>query len=239
MAAAMLPSVAQYMGAGDEDGARRSIRLSVKTTMLISIPCAVGMFSLARPVTRLLFFSNGQEAEDLATALLMALSLSVVFYSLSTLNSQILQGLGRLNMPIVNAGIALAVQSAVAVALLCFTELDLYAIVAANTLYSGVMCYLNQRAVRKAVGYRQDVKGTFVVPGIAALLMGAVARAVYEGLLLLTGSFRLGLIVSIPAGVCVYFALLLLFRGVTERELQSFPKGYLLVKLAKKIRLLH
>ena len=237
MAAAMLPSVAQLIAARNEDGARNSITLAVKTTMLISIPCAVGLFALARPVTSLLF-SNTREEEDLATVLLMALSLSVVFYALSTLNSQILQGLGKLNMPIINAGISLAVQSVVAVVLLFLTDLDLYSFAIAHTVYSGLMCFLNQWAVRRAIGYRQEIIKTFVVPGVAAGLMGAAAWAVYEGLLLLTSSPKISVVIAIIAGVCVYFAMLLLFRGVTEQELKSLPKGYLLVRMAKKLRLM-
>ena len=162
----------------------------------------------------------------------------MVFYALSTLNSQILQGLGKLNMPIVNAGIALAVQTAAAVGLLFFTDLDLYSIAIANTLYSGVMCLLNQWAVRRAVGYRQEVTRTFLIPALAAVFMGAAAWAVYEALLMLTKSPKISVVVAVLLGACVYFVMLLLFRGVTEQELRGFPKGYLLVKLAKKIRLM-
>ena len=237
IAAAIIPAVAQLVAARDEDGARDTIGLAVKTTMLISIPCAVGLFVLARPITALLF-SNTREAEDLATALLMAMALSVVFFALSTLNSQVLQGLGRLNTPIINAAIALAVQSVLAVVLLFFTSLDLYSIAISNTVYSGIMCLLNQRAVRKASGYRQEMMRTFVIPGLAAVFMGAAAWAVYEALLMLTKSPRISVVVAIPLGACVYFAMLLLFRGVTEQELRNFPKGYLLVKLAKKVRLM-
>ena len=237
IAAAAMPSVAQLVAARDEEGTRENISLAVKTTMLISIPCAVGLFVLARPVTALLF-TYTKEAEDLATALLMALALSVVFYALSTLNSQVLQGLGKLNMPIINAGIALALQSAVAVGLLFFTNLDLYSIAIANTIYSAIMCLLNQRAVRKASGYRQEVTGTFLIPALASAVMGAAVWALYEGLLLLTKSPRISVVIAIPLGACIYFMMLLLFRGVTEQELRSFPKGYLLVKLAKKMRLL-
>ena len=237
MAAAMLPSVAQLIAARNVEGARNSIALAVKTTMLISIPCAAGLFALARPITGLLFSNTGEE-EDLATVLLTALALSVVFYALSTLNSQILQGLGKLNMPIINAGISLAVQSVVAVVLLFYTDLDLYSFAIAHTLYSGLMCFLNQWAVRRAIGYRQEIIKTFVIPGVASGLMGAAAWAVYEGLLLLTGSPKISVVIAILIGACAYFAMLLVFRGVTEKELKSLPKGYLLVKMAKKLRLM-
>lgn len=237
MAAAMIPTVSQLVAAENLEGAREKIGTAVKTTMIISIPCAVGLFVLARPVTGLLF-KNTQEAEDLATKLLMTLAVSVIFYALSTLNSQILQGLGKLNAPIINAGAALVIQTAVAVLLLFFTDLDLYSIAIANTVYSGVMCILNQIAVRRAAGYRQEIVHTFFIPLLASAFMGAFVWAVYEGLLLLTKSPKIAVVPAILLGACVYFALLLLFRGVTEKELRGFPKGYLLVKAAKKCRLL-
>ncbi len=68
--------------------------------------------------------------------------------------------------------------------------------------------------------------------------MGAVAWAVYDGLLLLTKSPRISVIPAILIGAAVYFVMLILMRGVTERELRSFPKGYLLVRVAKKCRLI-
>ena len=68
--------------------------------------------------------------------------------------------------------------------------------------------------------------------------MGGAARAVYEGLLLLTDSPGFSVIPAIMLGACVYFVFLILFRGVSETELRSFPKGHLLVKLAKKCRLM-
>ena len=155
MAAAMIPLVAQLIASADYAGGQgRKIGLSIKSTMIISIPCAVGLFALARPVTALLF-RNTREEEDLATSLLMALALYIVFNALSSLTSQILQGLGKVSVPIVNAGIALVLQTVAAIVLLLFTDLDLYAIVIANTLYAVCVCVLNQVAVCRAVGYNR------------------------------------------------------------------------------------
>lgn len=237
MASAVIPSMAQLAAAGDIGAVREKIGMAVKTIMLISIPCAVGLFVLARPVTGLLF-NNTRETEDLATNLLMALSLSVIFYALSTLNSSILQGLGKVNTPIINAGIALVVQTIAAVLLLIFTDLDLYSMAIANTLYSGIMCILNQWAVRRAAGYRQEAVHTFLLPTLAAICMGAAAWATYEALLMMTSSPKISVAVAILLAVCVYFLMLLLFRGISEEELRSFPKGYMLVRMAKKCGLM-
>ena len=141
----------------------------------------------------------------MAAKLLMTLALSVRFYALSTLNSSILQGLGKANAPIINAAVALVIQTAAAAGLLYFTDMDLVAVAVANTLYSGIMCVLNQISVRRAVQYQQEIFTTFAVPAMAALFMGAAAWAVYEGLFLLTHSMQLSVIPAILIAACVEF----------------------------------
>ena len=238
MTSAMIPSIAQLIAANDERGAREKIGMAVKSTMIISIPCAVGLFVLAKPVTNLLFSSNSAESLDYSAKLLMALALSVVFYALSTVSNSILQGLGKVNIPIINAGIALVIQTMIAVVLLFSTDLDLYSIAIVNSIYSGVICLLNQYSVRKAIGYKQEMVKTFLLPALASAFMGAAAWAVYEGMYLLTDSMKISVIPAIIVAVIVYFVMLILLRGVTEQELRGFPKGYLLVKAAKKCRLI-
>lgn len=236
MAAAIIPTVSQLVARRQLADARDRTAQAVKTIMLISIPSAVGLFALAKPVTWLLF-PDGDTIE-LAARILMALAVSVIFYALSTLSNSILQGIGRVNIPIVNAAIALLIQTAVLVLLLCFTDLGIYAVVIATIVYSGLMCVLNQMSMHKALGYRQEIMNTFVVPLIAAAFMGAIARVLYEILLMLTGSIAVSAIPSIAAAVAVYFSLVILLKGVTEEELRAMPGGRRLVRVARKCHLM-
>lgn len=236
MASAIIPTVSQLVARRELSQAREKTGQAVKTIMLISIPSAVGLFALAKPITWLLF--PDESTIDLATKILMALAISVVFYALSTLSNSILQGIGRVNTPIINAAIALLLQTAVLVPLLLFTDLGIYAVVIATIVYSGLMCVLNQLSMHKALGYRQEIVSTFVIPLLASAFMGAIAWVVYESLLMLTGSIVVSVIPAILAAVAVYFVLLILFKGVTEEELRAMPKGHLLVKAAKKCRLM-
>lgn len=236
MAAAIIPTVSQLVARRQLADARDKTAQAVKTIMLISIPSAVGLFALAKPITWLLF--PDEDTIELATRILMALSVSIIFYALSTLSNSILQGIGRVNTPIVNAAIALLLQTAVLVLILCFTDLGIYGVVTATIVYSGLMCVLNQMSMHKALGYRQEIMNTFIIPLIASAFMGAIARVLYEILLMLTGSIIVSAVPSIAVAVAVYFSLVILFKGVTEEELRSMPKGHLLVRVAKKCRLM-
>ncbi|MDL2302495.1 polysaccharide biosynthesis protein [Lachnospiraceae bacterium OttesenSCG-928-D06] len=236
MASAMIPQMAQFMSKGDLWSVGEKISVAIKSTMLIAIPSAVGLFVLARPITRLLFAQAN--TIDMATVSLKALSASVIFYSLSTLSNSILQGIGKANIPIINAAISLVIQSAVCAVLIIYTDLDIYSLAVAMTVFSLVMCILNQMAIRRVVGYRQEIGKTFIIPLIAAGLMGAATWAVYEGVYMISSSVVISVVPAMLVAVCVYFAMLIVMKGVTESELRGFPKGYLLVKMAKKIRLL-
>lgn len=235
MAAAMLPSIATSITINHMDEAKKKIGSAVKTTMFISIPCAVGIFTLAEPIINLLF-TNTSDVLSFTSKLLMALSVSVIFYALSTLNSSILQGIGKVNAPIINACIALVLQTVIAFVLLMYTDLGIYSIIIANIVYSGIMCILNQRAVRKAIGYKQEYTKTFVVPICASVVMGVIIKIIYHCLYLCLGNMKLAVTPAILFGILIYFFLLFLLRGITEEDVKRMPKGEAILRLLKKCR---
>ena len=154
----------------------------------------------------------------------MALSLSTVFYALSTLNSSILQGIGKVNTPIINAAIALVAQTVIAVVLLITTNLGVYSIAIATTLYAGLMCLLNQYSVKKAIAYRQEYKKSFFIPMLAAMIMGVCIKLVYEGIYLLSASMKVSVILAILSGMVVYLFLLIVLKYFTKQELEVFTR---------------
>lgn len=236
MSAAMIPSISASFAKGDKEKTHRQIQVAVQTTMLISIPCAFGMLALAKPVTELLF--PQKESLALAAALLRAISVSVIFYALSTLTNAVLQGIGKVNAPVINAAAALVIQTVVLVVLLTYTDLSLYALAVAMVVYSFLMCVLNNVAVRKALGYRQEIKKTFLKPALSAMVMGVVAHYVYIIVYWFIPVNLIALLPSIFAAVVIYFTLVIKTGALSEEELKNIPKGGMIVRMAKKIHLL-
>ncbi|MBP5282858.1 MAG: polysaccharide biosynthesis protein [Lachnospiraceae bacterium] len=237
MASAMIPSVAQASASGDKALAKKKISSAIKMTMIISVPAAVGLFILAKPIIYLLF-QRSDEVVTLAARLLMVLAVSVVLYALSTLSNSILQGLGKVNVPVMNAFIALVVQTIVSTILLFFTNIDLYGLAITNTLYAGIMCVLNQMALCRAIDYKLEWKRTFILPSVSALIMGLVTRGLYQLILQYVRSPRVALIPSVIFAVIVYFVILLALKTLSEEEILELPKGRLILKIAKKLRLI-
>lgn len=237
MSAAMIPSVSGKFATGDIGGTKGKVHTAILTTMLIAIPSAVGIFVLAEPVVGFLF--PGQTNIALAGSLLRALSITVIFYSLSTLTNAVLQGIGKVTAPVYHAAIALAAQTVVLVPCLLFTNLNLYSIAIATIVYSLLMCVLNQLAVRKYLGYRQNIKKIFVLPMIASVTMGVCAYFVYQGMHKISGSNLISLIIAIIIAACVYGVLVLRLGVLTKEDIEAMPKGKKLAKLLKKLHFIH
>lgn len=235
MAAALIPGVSAAYAKKNMEASRSKVNLAIKVTMLISIPSSVGLFVLAHPIVKLLF---PQKASlDTAVAVLRVLAISVVFYGLSTLTNAVLQGIGKVNLPVWHALAALIVQVVVLVVLLVFTDMNLYALAIANICYSLLMCILNSRAVNKYLEYKENAMQTFVRPFFAAACMGVVAYGVYFVFALMMDE-RIALIPALLVAVIVYFIFVIKFRAVTEEELRAIPKGTKLVVAAKRLKLL-
>ena len=236
MSSATIPGLATTFVRREYKKTRDQVSKAIRMTMLIAIPASVGLLLLSKPIMHFIF--PQKEALDKASGLLAALAVTVILYCLSTLTNAVLQGIGRVNTPVIQSAVALVVQTAGLVLLLWFTELNLYALACANIIYSFVMCVLNQISVRKHLKYRQEVVRTFILPFVSSLVMGVVAYGVYYGLYMVLPVSRIVLLIAIGIGAMVYFAMILLTGGVTEKELKAFPKGAMLVHFAKKLRLL-
>ena len=124
-----------------------------------------------------------------------------------------------------------------AVALIVFTP-NLYTVVLADVLFGLIVCILNSVALRKYIGYRQELLKTFLLPLAASAVMGLLAYGVNFLLFKLTGSNAISCILAICVAVPVYAVVLLLIKGVGEDEIRMLPKGASLVLLLKKMHLL-
>lgn len=237
MSSAMIPGISGSFAQGDIAGTNRRIGTAIKTTMFLSIPSAVGLTVLAKPVTLLLYPQKA--SVDTVSYLLAAMSISIIFYALSTISNAVLQGIGKVNLPVVNAAVALVIQTVVLVPLLLTTDIGLYTLVIATVLYSFLMCILNGISVKKELKYKQEIIKTFLLPGWAAILMGVAAFGVYHGLYLLIHMNVVCLAAAILVAVPIYFVLTIKMGAVGRKDLLALPKGTLFVRVAEKCRLIH
>ena len=243
-AATMLPEISATLAKDGMTEASRTVVRVNRVILMIAIPCSVGLFSLAKPVMMILFPQRA--SLDKAAMLLMILAITVVFYSISTLTNAVLQGIGKAFVPVINAIAAFVVQSALLSILLIFTNLNDIALCIVTIVYSLLMCILNNIFLKRSLEIASDIKKTYVLPSISAVVMGVCAYGVHYLLskliaLRLSSEYFVNLIatsIAIFIAIIIYFVVLIKSGGASEEDIRRFPKGATLVKILKKLRLL-
>lgn len=227
--AAIVTSITQAKVKGMDDVIRNKTHVAVKFNMIIAIPSAVGMAVLAFPILQMLFPGSHQ----LDANFLRLGSISIVFYSLSTVTTSILQGINKLKLPVINSAVSLGIHVVLAFVLLKFTPLSTYSLVIGNVTFALVVCILNWISVEKYLNYKQEILTTFVIPTVSAGLMGVATYFIHFGLHKWTGSNTFATFVSLMAAIVIYFALLIFMKGVSEEELNHLPKGELIIRFLR------
>ena len=143
-----------------------------------------------------------------------------------------------MRVPVINAAIALALQAGLLVGLMYLANLNIFAVIWANTFFALLMCLLNGYGIYRYLGFKQEVKKTFLLPALAAGIMGIVVYVVYMVLQMILNINAVSTILSIVIGACVYFVLMLVLKGLNEEDLLSFPGGRKLISLGQKLHLL-
>ncbi len=243
VAAAIIPNISSAYARKDKEETRRRVIAAVRITNIIATPCALGLIALARPVTMVLF--PQWESLGLASALLALLGVTVIFYSIATIMNAALQSIGRMQMPLVSAGIALVVQTLVLVVLLFATNMGVFALVLVSVLYSLMIFLLDSYFLQRYLKLDMDLYNVYARPLFAATIMGVAAYGLYtmfEVFLELMGSRSLylnNLIAMVPAilaAVLIYFFALIRMGTLSEEDILGLPKGSMLLKIFRKLK---
>ncbi len=243
VAAAIIPNISSAYARKDREETRRRVIAAVRITNIIATPCALGLIALARPVTMVLF--PQWESLGLASALLALLGVTVIFYSIATIMNAALQSIGRMQMPLVSAGIALAVQTLVLLILLFATNMGVFALVLVSILYSLMIFLLDTYFLQRYLKLDMDLYNVYARPLFAATIMGVATYGLYtmfEVFLELVGSRSLylnNLIAMVPAilaAVLIYFFALIRMGTLSEEDILSLPKGSMLLKIFRKLK---
>lgn len=229
----MMPSLTGCIKREEYKLARRKVSLAMRFTMILSIPCAVGLSVLGKPIISALF-----EGEvDIPATMLKIGSIAVVFYSMSTLSNGVLQGIDKLNIPVRNAAIALVLHLGILYVSLDVLNLGLYGVVLACVMFAFIMCVLNWLAIKKYLNYKQELVRTFAIPLVASIIMGVIAWLA-NFLLAKAMAPLIALGIAILIAVVVYFIALIKMGGVKEKEIRSFPGGNVMAGIARVLHLL-
>ena len=230
----MIPEVSAHYARGDIKAANSKIDRATWLSMLISIPAAVGLAVLSGPITEILF----PRTDGVGGKLLILGAITIVLNGNSNISNGVLQGIGKANIPVVNAAIALGADVVAMLLMLFFTDLGIYAIVIAMIVYAIVMCVLNERKMKQYMKYKNKWRSAYIYPFLASVPMGIVAGGVYYGLTYVLPESTLVKLavlgVAVILAAVVYFAVYLTLSKPSAEELSMIPGGRILARFVRR-----
>ena len=231
----ILPAVTSFLTLGDHQGVRDTEESAARITGLLSLPCAVGLTVLARPIMALL---GGYEGEQLElSAIFMGIQgITVFLYAIIQYTNALLQSHGFVNVPVVNMLSSGVIRLLLVFILVGNPSLGLMGAPIGALIGYGLIAVLNLVAMQKKVAQKPKLLKNLLKPAIPALIMGVVVFFCYRGLVAVLGIDGSRVILCgapIAVGALVYFVCVVLMKSITREDCLLLPKG------AKIARLLH
>ena len=230
-ATALVPAIAAAMTKKDMETAEKRLSFSLLVTMLIGLPCTIGMALFAGPILELLF-PNATEG----TLLLQISSFTILFTVLEQTINGALQGLGKVMVPAIALGVGVLAK------LVCNLVLvPIPSIGAAGAAMGSVVCHMVACAIvfiviRRSIRLKLGFSKFIVKPVLATIMMGICSYAIY---FVLTGILpgKLVTIIALCVAVIIYVLALIALKIFTKEEIFMIPYGQKIYAVLTKLGL--
>ena len=232
----VLPAVTSYLTMGDHKAVRETEESAARITGLLSMPCAVGLAVLARPIMALL---GGYEGEhlDLSAKFMTLQGITVFLYAIIQYTNALLQSHGYQNVPVVNMLSSGVLRLVLVYVMVGNPNLGLLGAPIGAMIGYLLIAILNLTAIQRKVAQKPRLLQNLLRPAIPALVMGVVVFFCYRALVAVLGIDGSRIILAgapIAVGVVVYFVCVILTKTITREDCLLLPKGE---KIAKLLRL--
>jgi stage V sporulation protein B len=233
IAISLVPTIVIAFKKKDTEFLQYNVSLSIRTALILSLPCAAGIMVLAKPIMLLLYPLQRSDAIGAAPALFI-LAVGIIFLSLIQTLTGVLQGIGRQMIPVRNIAIGAACKVVLTFVLTGIPSINIMGAAFGTVAAYFVAGVLNVHAAQKYTGTIVDWSRTLLRPLLAVLVMSAVVFSAYHLLSLAFGN-AIAAIAAIILGAVSYVIFIFVFRAITAEELALFPKGEFLVKIYRKV----
>ena len=192
------------------------VQLSMKMSMIIAMPCTLGLYFLAGPIMKVIFPGRYE-----GILILKYLSISVPFIVITQTTTSIMQGIGHYIRPIINLFLGCIVKIILTFILVPIPEINIYGAVIASISAYLVAAILNLISLRSRLKLRLNIYKSFIKPSIAAMIMIIGVLSSYIFLFNKTGSNTSSCLIAIFLGIIIYVILILILRIFSINEIRN------------------
>ena len=222
----IIPAITACLTLEDHKGAKTTSESAARITGLLSLPCAVGLMVLSKPIMGLLGGYTGVQL-DFAAQLLSLLGISVFMRAVVLFTNALMQANGHANLPVVNMLVIGAVRMALVYVLTGNPTIGLFAVPALTALGNFATAVLNLLCMTKVVPQKCAIARNLLRSLLPALLMGAAAFACWQLILQVLGNCSYIIQVGAPmlVAVIVYAVSAAWLKSITREDCLLLPKG--------------
>ena len=237
-----LPVLSAAWAVRDKHQIKLNIESVLRVTMLIALPAGFGMAVLATPILSLMYTSH-PDIVPIAAPIMAVYGYATALMAVSTPVTNMLQGIGRTDIPVKAAVAGAAVKIFCNYILVGNPKFNINGAPIGSILCYIVIVAVNLFYLLRISEVRINVLSVLVKPLICAALSAASAKGTYVlCTLLLTGKlpyFELfATAFSVCAAVLVYVIALLLLKGLSKDDISMLPKGEKIAKVLEKYKVL-
>lgn len=220
------------MAKKDEKTAKRRMAFSIRTTLLLALPCAVGLASLAEPIL-LLLFPNAVAKE--APALLAISAFTIIFTLINQTLSGALQGLGRVMIPAISLACGAIVKVIVNITLIPIIGVNGAAI---GSIICGITAliinlYFLHKNIKLELNYNQAI----IKPITISIIMGIIAFLTQKYIKVIFGRASIATMIAIIVAVIIYFGGIIVFKVFDREDYHMLPYGDKIYAFLQKLKL--
>ena len=235
-ATALVPAIAAAKARNRiEDGVKR-ISFSLLTTIIIVLPCVVGMVVFADPILHLVFPGAPEGAYIMQVCVL-----ATIFTAMEQTINGALQGLGKIFVPAIALTIGVTLKFILNKILVPISPDVFFLGGAAGAAFATDVCHfvafwISFMVLKRTVDLKLNFNKTCIKPLVASLLMAATSYGIYMLLLSIIPA-KLATIIALVVAVVVYVLSILILKVFNKEEIYMLPKGNIIYAILLKLRL--
>lgn len=235
-ATVLVPYVASAMKVKDYKEAAAKVNYSLLVSILIILPCAMGLITLAEPIYKIIYFSAAEGFE-----LLQLVSVSLIFAALAQTMTGSLQGIGKVFVPAISLLFGCIAKIILNVLLIRIPQINIYGAAISSIACQFISCAICFVVLKKHCKLKIAPVKYILKPLAAVVVMGIASVLTYKGCAMILGSgFIPNLIstmVAVVLSVVVYFIAVFTLKIMDEDEIKQLPMGNKVYSAVKKMKL--
>lgn len=228
-ATALVPAISSAKAVNDIKTIKNKISFSLLITILIGLPCTVGLFIFSDEIISLLFPNAASGGELLAIS-----SITVIFVVITQTLNGALQGLGKVGIPMVATAIGLITKVILNIILIRIPELGINGAAISSIVNNVVVCVIEFIVLKKMIKIEFKFSKFIIKPIIVTLIMAISSYNLYNFLIDFLG-FKLSIILSLIFAVIIYAIFVLFLKIFSKEELITLPGGKNIIKVLETL----